>query len=210
MFDRSDSDGEILGLFLEAMVIGSAERVIKNQEARGQSALVRSSVLPKQGPWDVLEAMGIVRGEEQDDLFVQVTLPEGWHKRATNHSMWSDLIDEHGRNRASIFYKAAFYDRAAHITPLRRYSAGVRPEGGWANRGEESGWVGEVTDWDGTVLWQSEPLEAEPPYRYGDGEEERQVWLGWRDRKYDLVNQAKAWLNEHYPDNCNPVAYWQF
>jgi len=64
--------------------------------------------------------MGIVFGEKVDDLFTSVTLPEGWHKEATEHAMWSKLIDDQGRERASIFYKAAFYDRSAFmsITPI--------------------------------------------------------------------------------------------
>ena len=30
--------------------------------------------------------------------------------------MWSSVVDELGRERAAVFYKAAFYDRRAHMT----------------------------------------------------------------------------------------------
>jgi hypothetical protein len=44
-----------------------------------------------------------------------VSLPPGWKVVPTDHSMWSDLVDAKGEKRASIFYKAAFYDRDAFI-----------------------------------------------------------------------------------------------
>src|SRR6185436_8068032 len=46
-------------------------------------------------------------------------------KIATDHSMYTDLVDDKGRVRASIFYKAAFYDRKADISFKRRFSIRV-------------------------------------------------------------------------------------
>lgn len=88
---------------------------IEAQEARGQRELVNSEVLPAKGDWEQLEALGVKRGEPVagDRLFVHAELPAGWKKQATDHSLWSDLVDETGKKRASIFYKAAFYDRDA-------------------------------------------------------------------------------------------------
>ena len=54
-----------------------------------------------------------------------VKLPAGWKKQATDHSMWSKLLDESGAVVASIFYKAAFYDRIAEMNCApycRRYA----------------------------------------------------------------------------------------
>ena len=106
-----------MNLFVEAMVVGSSQ-AIENQEKRGQEKFVNSEVLPKRinmGTREQLEEMGIVFGKDVDDLFVYVTLPEGWKKVATDHSMWSRLVDDKGQERASIFYKAAFYDRDAFL-----------------------------------------------------------------------------------------------
>lgn len=101
-------------LTLAEVVFGGG---IESQEARGQQELVNAEVLPAQGDWEALEAIGIKKGRSVDDdpLFVEATLPEGWKKKATEHSMWSMVVDETGKERASIFYKAAFYDRAAFI-----------------------------------------------------------------------------------------------
>lgn len=93
---------------------------IEASEARGQRELVESTQLPsKIRGREELEAMGIKFGEPcaDDPLFCDAELPAGWKKRATDHSMWSELVDNEGEVRARIFYKAAFYDRDAFISP---------------------------------------------------------------------------------------------
>jgi hypothetical protein len=89
---------------------------IEGMEASGQRQLVASDKLPVKAPWEELEALGFVRGEPVpgDDLFVHCTLPQGWTRAGTGHSMWSKILDERGLERVSVFYKAAFYDRDAH------------------------------------------------------------------------------------------------
>lgn len=97
-----------------AMADGT-DKYITDMEAAGQRQLVNGSELPYEGPWNELEALGFTRGEpvEGDGLFIHATLPEGWRKEPTDHSMWSKVVDERGIERVSIFYKAAFYDRRA-------------------------------------------------------------------------------------------------
>ena len=48
-----------------------------------------------------VEILGPVEGEED---FCHARLPDGWKKVATNHPFYSDLIDDKGRVRASMFY----------------------------------------------------------------------------------------------------------
>lgn len=59
--------------------------------------------------------LGIIITGEYDDLFYNVTLPENWEIRATDHTMWNELVDAEGRVVAKFFYKAAIYDRSAFI-----------------------------------------------------------------------------------------------
>jgi hypothetical protein len=101
-------------LLLEAMLFGTSG-MIERQEAQGQQSLVNSSKLPKKGDWGNLEKVGVRRGANIDELFCEATLPAGWAKVGSDHSMWSYLKDERGLTRASIFYKAAFYDLKAEI-----------------------------------------------------------------------------------------------
>jgi len=184
---------------------------IEAQEAQGQQDFVASETLPIECNFckrEQLEAMGIVFGEEIDDLFIEARLPEGWEKAPTDHSMWSKLIDEQGRERAAIFYKAAFYDRSAHISLTRRFSTTIEPVCGWEEENYQAyPWHCVVKD-AGEIVWQSEEqLGVEPSYTRSD-EEGRKVWLDWHDRKRDMHKLGEAWLDENWPEWRDPLAYW--
>jgi len=100
--------------FLTASTPGGIEA----QEAAGQQGMVKSEALPKDmrpGVREKLEELGVTFGKDVDDIFIEAKLPPGWGKRATSHSMWSDLMNAEGQIVAHIFYKAAFYDRSAHM-----------------------------------------------------------------------------------------------
>ena len=100
-------------------IMGGNPNAILNQEARGQDELVNSMQLPVdiRGDRKILEQDGVQFGavSSNDPLFCHVTLPSGWVKRKTDHSMWSELVDASGNVRANIFYKAASYDRDAFM-----------------------------------------------------------------------------------------------
>ena len=100
--------------------MGGNPGAIEAQERKGQRELVAAQNML---PTDVrgrekLEKLGVVFGEphEDDELFCEAKLPEGWKIVATDHQMWSELLDEEDKKVAGIFYKAAFYDRRASIS----------------------------------------------------------------------------------------------
>lgn len=108
---------------------------IEASEARGQAELLASEVIPseiqdywcgeeKRPAMPLLESWGFVFGKHEggDTLFRRVTLPAGWSRKGSEHAMWSHIVDELGRERCAIFYKAAFYDRRAFLTISGRYS----------------------------------------------------------------------------------------
>jgi hypothetical protein len=106
---------------LGAMSEGS-DHYIEGMEAQGQRQFVNSQVLPvRMGDRAEYEALGFTFGEpvEGDRLFVNATLPDGWEKRPSDHSMWSHIYDADGNERVAIFYKAAFYDRDAFMRLVR-------------------------------------------------------------------------------------------
>lgn len=113
-----EDPAEGLLLLGESMVTGSPAAFIANQERQGQRQIVASELLPADhgddAPW---LALGFTFGEPVpgDTLFVNATLPDGWEKRATDHSMGSVIVDTLGRERVSVFYKAAWYDRKADM-----------------------------------------------------------------------------------------------
>lgn len=93
------------------------------QERLGQRAFLASDTIPTRGPDDgQLVALGFELGDvvEGDPMFRYAKLPEGWTREGSDHDMWSYILDERGRSRCSVFYKAAFYDRSANmgITPM--------------------------------------------------------------------------------------------
>lgn len=94
---------------------------IEAQEAAGAAAMQAGDceVIPAKGYIeDELTALGFVLGpiDPKDPLFREATLPPGWKRIGTGHSMHTDIVDELGRKRIGIFYKAAYYDRRADLS----------------------------------------------------------------------------------------------
>jgi hypothetical protein len=117
--ERFKDPAEQMAILAEGMITGSASSFIERQERDGQRQLVNSDRLPADcgdhAPW---LALGFTFGDPDpsDPLFMPATLPPGWQRKATDHSMGSIIVDTLGRERVSIFYKAAFYDRSAHMS----------------------------------------------------------------------------------------------
>lgn len=106
----ADQRANPMGFFADAAVVGPSN-AIEMQESRGQRDFVQSDTLPTDVGGALktqLEQAGVVFGEvvKDDPLFTFVTLPAGWKKVGTDHSMWSDLVDDKGVKRASIFLQS--------------------------------------------------------------------------------------------------------
>lgn len=205
-------------------LMGGNPNAIYAQEARGQQELINSSQLPTKGDIDVkqqYEKMGIkVVGETAGDtLFLDVALPNGWKLESTDHSMHSNLIDEKGRKRAGIFYKAAFYDRSASISFNNRIGLRVdrlafleddytQVDGNY--KGYKTPYVGRVTDFDGKILFETEHIKCDVEYvEYN----ERQVYSDDYKEKSnkaerELKEKCLNFLAENYPDYEDINAYW--
>lgn len=194
------------GFLLESLARGTSG-AIEAQEARGQQEFVRSTLLPVRGTSQlkeraIWEKMGIKLGEvvEGDDIFCHAELPPGWTKRPTEHSMWSELLDDKGRVRAQIFYKAAFYDRNAHIHPERRFS--TRTE--FVKEDDYNGPCYAAVLDGKKEIFRSQVSEPGPMPPYG----EETAWTRYQEAKDRPRNEARAWLKEHYPKFDDPTAYW--
>ena len=132
-------------LLAEAMGPGGTDGMIEAQEKRAQQQLVHSDRLPADthGTDADFEALGFTFGEPdpRDPIFRPATMPEGWTRQASDHDMWSYLIDELGRRRVSVFFKGAFYDRSSHmrintvyayVQEARFYGTELIPDDAWA------------------------------------------------------------------------------
>ncbi len=119
---------------------------IEAQEAAGQKAFVSSETLPKNSPREQLEQVGVKLGEDVDDLFVNVTLPEwedpmaywqmrledvaaAWNAQADEYNQWDALDSDervafalrHDRLRTSM-EALDWYDNAMAEGTLTRDS----------------------------------------------------------------------------------------
>ena len=168
---------------------------IEAQEKVGQMALVNSTDMPKdmRPNQEAFEKVGFTFGGDVDELFVSATLPKGWKRAATNHSMHSDILDEQGRERVSIFYKAAFYDRRAHSYLEPRFIIK------WIFGGEGEGSDSALTD-------------KQMAYGVFDAGKEifRTGAIAHDDWGADKINEetVKAWLKKDHPNYTDPTAYW--
>lgn len=180
-------------------LLGGNPNAIEQQEARGQEELVASQQLPRKcnhphgtNAAEQYAKMGIkvLTTSKGDDLFLGVKLPDGWKKQATEHSMWNKLIDNKGRERASFFYKAAFYDRSSFINFETRYYTTIKyleeknPKQDW-----DTARISEVRDRnDNSVLFSTDK------YFYEDAEK--------------VSYHATDWLKNKFPDWQDINAYW--
>lgn len=156
---------------------------IEGQEKAGQQALVASTDMPKKLDRTAFEAVGFTFGEDVDELFMKATLPPGWTRAATGHSMHSDVLDARGRKRVSVFYKAAFYDRRADAYLLPRY----RVERDYDLPGDDLAYV--VRD-AGTEIYRTITTKR-ASYKDEDAHEQT----------------AKKWLLEAVPNAFDPSAW---
>lgn len=181
---------------------------IERQEANEQAAMIEKHRLPidlkvhgkpysLEERWALLEKhTGIKIIDKYDELFYNVSLPEGWKVvAAEGHSMWSYLHDPKGRVRAGIFYKGAFYDRRANWSLEHRYYVGDvydTPNKQYAEGATRTSGV-----WDAatkTALWQASEF-YDPTSR---------DW-GLQDR---LRAEADSWIDRTFPEFNDCFAYW--
>ncbi len=195
---RAAASGEI-----ENFIAATTPGGIEAQEKRGQIEQSFRETLPLVGTEkrEVWEKLGFVFGNTIDRIFVEAKFPKGWRKQPTDHDMWSNLLDDKGRKRGAIFYKAAFYDRSAHISLQRRYSYSTEPEGGWGNAVNKS-FIGVAKDGD-SIIFKTEPTSPEP-----DGGAERDKRMAWYAEKDAKASEARAWLDAQYPNWQDVSAYW--
>ena len=173
--------------FIAAVTPGGIEA----QEKRGQQTLVNKDILPINCPRKELMSLGFKFLDLYDDIFVNVEMPAGWKKVPTDHDMWSDLVDDRGRKRASIFYKAAFYDRSSHMSLVRRFTTSRN----W-DAFDKMQIQYFVKDGD-AIAYATAAVKFEEKY----------------SKEYDkiekeLSSEVRTWLQKNYPDYENAMAYW--
>jgi hypothetical protein len=164
---------------------------IEAQEKAGQQMFVNTDILPAKCPRNELIKLGFKFLGPHDDIFVNVEMPVGWKKVPTDHDMWSHLVDDKGRRRASIFYKAAFYDRSAHMSLDRRFSVGQNYDA------LDNGQVQYFVKDSDVIVYKTEAIKVSS--KYNDE---------YNGIAKTLLKEVLDWLTSRYPDYENVLAYW--
>jgi hypothetical protein len=162
---------------------------IAAQEMDGQNDLMARDIIPRllRPDRETFEKAGFVFGKMVDGLFIEEKMPEGWTKKANDDALHSDILDGQGRRRGTIFYRAAFHDRDAHASLACRY--GIR-----SCNVEGDVEKCELTVWD--------YADGKPVHSTGQGAASDYAKLD------ELRSAASLWLEEHFADSRNPLAYW--
>lgn len=167
---------------LDLPIFGGSSSAIERMEAEGQRQLLESCDLPTQGSDDPEFArLGFTFGEPHahDPMFRPATLPEGWKREGTDHAMHSKILDELGRERVGVFYKAAFYDRRAdmHLNTVYGYVSSLLYYGGTPVLDDEWATAEAVADAargeiarerESLALWQRPDVVARNDRKYLD------------------------------------------
>lgn len=144
------------------------------------------------------ERMGIKIIGCADDMFYNVVLPDGWEIKATEHTMWNEVLDDKGRKRMTIFYKAAFYDRDAFANLQTRFQLDVThvadPNSDY-DVWKASDIQGTVKDGD-KIIYQTARVPACSDYT----KESKMKDVLWED--------LYAFMNENWPQYKDVHAYW--
>lgn len=178
---------------LAALLVGDTENFkaaatpggIEAQERAGQIRDSLRETLPKQMrncTRETFEALGFKFTGETEKIFWTCEFPPGWRKQPTEHAMWSKLLDAKGRRRGMIFFKAAFYDFNAHVRLEQRYQ------------------IHHAEPCDANVYEVRDEATGQTLQSFKASDTDR-----WREEAHA---QAMQWLNEHFPDWRNPLAYW--
>lgn len=209
-------------------LFGNNPGAIENQESAGQKELINSQQLPLKctSPYGTdamiqYGKMGIINigFGKKDELFGSFELPTGWKKESTEHSMWSNLIDDKNRIRAKIFYKAAFYDRKAEISFNKKIHFNVDRVGFLNNdfskscegyNAEKTPFVGRVFDFDNKILFETDTIicevEFNEPNKKGGYTEKYKLEREEVEKK--LRQECFDFLNKNYPAYEDINAYW--
>jgi len=189
-----------LGLFA-----AQPESIEASERAGGQQML-KSTVIPtemQRFTTDDLVKFGFIVGDvhEDDPIFRDVTLPPGWTRGDgdNDYGYWTYILDDKGRRRFAIFYKAAFYDRSAHIGIEARFTLREHWD---ATTSDFMGWHEFTDNATGEVPWKSDEYGQLPETR------DRDVMGAYCDKKDAAATAGEEWADENHPDWRDAIGSW--
>jgi hypothetical protein len=157
---------------------------------------------------ETLRRLGFLIHEEKDGV-LHLTPPNGWRLMTPPHSLWTDLVDQDGHKRGSIFSETSYYDRSPRIEITPRFT--VREVYLDDNEKLITG-TGEV----GYSQWVVHDLQTKSfSYRHPPSLFVHYASAAPHITKAALAEKRLAtecciaWLDTAYPDWRKPDAYWE-
>jgi len=181
---------------------------IAGQEKRERDKVTKTQQIALDAPWDDLEKLGFKKtGNQPNDVLCEVEFPEGWEMKPSEEDHRSSyLYDPQGRQRGSMFYKAASYDQYANFSLNKRFTYRLVYQDKDMDFSDRHGapFRGEVEDNVTGKIVFSTPYAKTMSTSSSD--------KGYWEQKDVLDKEAnemiEAWLNENYSDWKSPLAHW--
>lgn len=165
----------------------------KKHETKDRT-IVRYANLPwqfRRGKREDLERAGVVYGDivTNNHLLAICTLPPGWHLVQTGDIDWSELLDDKGNRRASVYICTDVFRRNAYVEIESRFTV---------REGYQDGETAIcIAFQDGREVFTS---SAYPYSEYGTS--------SYYQAEAAAKAEVETWLAEHWPDWRDPNAYW--
>ena len=192
MNSRNEMDAFIM--FMRALKGDTIEQMEQDgNERAARNIQVAKDMTPAKEEW---EKIGFKFTEiPGDDVLYQAELPEGWTMRTTS-LYCSEIVDQNGNVRASMFYKSSFYDRNASMYLTARYRVAT--------------YYTELEDGATTEIYfgneQEKLYVAGEVFRKNEmTDEERKIA---REKEIEYTLKAEAYASEYYPNYQDVTAYW--
>lgn len=161
------------------------------QEVHGAAAVRGTQQVPVDNPGQSkLSAFGIelLERDPTDPLFMNALFPLGWKRVATGNPLWTHLVPLWAVGPVfAIFYKAAFYDRAALMSFRPRYDITA-----YEDNGNDRAYEARVRDYGTGKTLFAVPFE----YRNGDD-----YYEASEPAKKLCIEWASANLPEYWEDS---------
>jgi hypothetical protein len=127
--------------------------------------------------------------------------------------MWSKLVDQNGSERAAIFYKAAFYDRSAHMSWSCRFIVKREPEDryetdqSYEDR-QKGNWYHRVYDQKFNRVIREIKYRQPSQSAVKTPEATRKYYHDTEELEKGHAKTLSEWLSSFAPDYAKPQMYW--
>ncbi len=193
------SKAELEALLILVRIFGGEPDVLDHmniEERRNalNSVMMAKRMKPSKEEW---EQLGFTFTDiPDDDILCRATLPKGWTLEETDHCLWTDIKDENGRIRGSMYYNSLPYDRSARMSLRCRYGVHVGSV-------VEDSFVEEIYFGN-----EQEKLFVAGQIRRARGQISREEADARFDREDALRKMAEEFGDANYPGWKSVHSYW--